>query len=147
MELSYHYLMLLNQSAYQKQVFDHLYEMELSIGQPKILDFLYEHNGCMQKEIAKGCMIEPASVTSILLKMEKDGYIDRVSEAGNRRSLYVHLTEKGLKSALKVREIMQETEEKALKALSFKERETLLHLLKRVNVGLLDDTYVKEQDV
>ncbi len=142
MDLSYHYLMLLNHSAYQKQVYEKLSNINLSIGQPKVLDFLYEHNGCMQKEIAIGCQIEPASVTSILSKMEKDGYVERVNEEGNRRSLYVYLTEKGLNTAVKVRQVMEEIEEKTLKKLTSKEREVLLELLKKVNEGLFDHTFL-----
>ena len=136
MENSYHYIMLINQSTYQKLVYDGLDGLGLSMGQPKILDFLCGHNGCMQKEIAAGCFIEPATVTSILLKMENDGYITRKAKDGNRRSLYVFLTDKGLSAAEKVREVMREAEEQALSCLSESERDTLLALMKKVTEGL-----------
>lgn len=125
--------MLLNHSAYQKLVYERLDKLNLSIGQPKVLDFLYEHNGCMQKEIAHGCMIQQASVTSLLLKMEQGGYIRRVTENGNRRSLYVYLTEKGTQTARQVREVMAQTEEEALAGFCEEERETLLSMLSRIN--------------
>lgn len=125
--------MLLNHSAYQKLVYERLDKLNLSIGQPKVLDFLYEHNGCMQKEIAHGCMIQQASVTSLLLKMEQEGYIRRVTENGNRRSLYVYLTEKGTQTARQVREVMAQTEEEALAGFGEEERETLLSMLSRIN--------------
>ena len=33
-------------------------------GQPRILDYLSENDGCIQREIAKHCHIEPATVFS-----------------------------------------------------------------------------------
>ncbi|MDD3220674.1 MAG: MarR family transcriptional regulator [Lachnospiraceae bacterium] len=141
MKLSYHYLMLLNQSAFQKQVYEHLEHLDMSIGQPKILDFLLDEDGCIQKKIAIGCQIEPASVTSILAKMEKEEYVRREQEGGNRRSLYVYLTPKGKEAAYEVRRVMEEIEEKALKELSKEERELLLTLLKKANKGLLGSMF------
>lgn len=134
MENSYHYIMLINQSLYQKLVYDGL--EGLSIGQPKVLDFLCEHNGCMQKEVAAGCFIEPATATSILMKMENDGYISREAKDGNRRSLYVFLTDKGRAAAENVREVMRSAEEQAFSQLSERERDTLLSLMKKVTIGL-----------
>ena len=134
MENSYHYIMLINHSLYQKLVYDGL--EGLSMGQPKVLDFLSEHDGCMQKEVAAGCFIEPATATSILLKMENDGYISRSARDGNRRSLYVFLTDRGRAAAENVREVMKSAEEKALSQLNESERETLLMLMKKVTGGL-----------
>lgn len=134
MENSYHYIMLINHSLYQKLVYDSL--EGLSMGQPKVLDFLSEHDGCMQKEVAAGCFIEPATATSILLKMENDGYISRSAKDGNRRSLYVFLTDRGRAAAEKVREVMKSAEEKALSQLNESERDTLLMLMKKVTGGL-----------
>lgn len=139
MKMTYRYLMLLNHSAYQKRVYDRLSKanLSLSIGQPKIFDFLLDCDECMQKDIASGCQIEPASVTSALLKMEQKGYIYRRNKDGNRRSLYVTLTEKGQKTAEKVREIMEEIEKEALKGISTEELETLSVLLNKVNANLM----------
>lgn len=36
------------------------------MGQPKVLDYLKDHDGSSQKEIARACHIEPGSLTSIL---------------------------------------------------------------------------------
>lgn len=103
-KLTYRNLMLQNHLYYQKKVYDRLSKsnLSLSIGQPKIFDFLLDCDECMQKDIALGCQIEPASVTSALLQMEQKGYIYRRNKDGNRRSLYVSLTEDGEKIAKKV---------------------------------------------
>lgn len=147
MELSYHYLLLLNHSIYQKKMYEELEELKLSIGQPKVFDFLQDHDGCIQKDIAMGCQIEPASVTSILLTMEKKGFIERKNIGENRRSHYVYLTDKGKKIAKLVREAMLKVEEEALKNFTEIEKTLLLSLLKKANYNLLGDIFVKEEDI
>lgn len=145
MELSYHYLLLLNHSIYQKKMYEAIENLKLSIGQPKVFDFLKDHDGCIQKEIAVGCQIEPASVTSILLTMEKRGFIERRSINDNRRSHYVFLTEEGKRIATLVREAMLKVEEQVLENFTIEEKELLIKLLKKANYNLLGDTFIKEE--
>lgn len=147
MKLTYRYLMLLNHNAYQKQMYDSIAELNLSLGQPRILDFLYENDGCMQKIVAQGCLLEPASVTSVLGKMELDGYVERRNEDGNRRSLYVYLTVAGKEMALKVREAMDAMEQVALAKLSPQEQDALMDLLRKVHSGLLGDEFVSKDGI
>lgn len=73
-------------------------------GEPKILEFLSEHEPCEQKDIAAGCNLDSASVTGILGRMETRGLVMREMKNGNRRSLYVSMTEHG-------KEMMQDVEE------------------------------------
>ncbi|MDO5789445.1 MAG: MarR family transcriptional regulator [Fusobacterium sp.] len=145
MELSYHYLLLLNHSIYQKKMYEAIENLKLSIGQPKVFDFLKDHDGCIQKEIAVGCQIEPASVTSILLTMEKRGFIERRSINDNRRAHYVFLTEEGKRIANLVREAMLKVEEQVLENFTTEEKEILIKLLKKANYNLLGDTFIKEE--
>lgn len=145
MKLSYHYLLLLNHSIYQKKMYEAIENLKLSIGQPKVFDFLKDHDGCIQKEIAVGCQIEPASVTSILLTMEKRGFIERRSINDNRRAHYVFLTEEGKRIANLVREAMLKVEEQVLENFTTEEKEILIKLLKKANYNLIGDTFIKEE--
>lgn len=147
MELSYHYLLLLNHSIYQKKMYEELEDFKLSIGQPKVFDFLHDNDGCIQKDIAIGCQIEPASVTSILLTMEKKGFIERKNIGENRRSHYVFLTDEGKRIAKEVRKAMLVVEEEALKDFSESEKDILIRLLKKANYNLLGDIFVKKDDI
>ena len=52
MEHSLHYLLLYNHAVFQKQIMQHLSGSGLTLGQPKVLDYLLEHDGCIQKELA-----------------------------------------------------------------------------------------------
>ena len=91
--MTYHQLMLENQQLLARKLLERVAEEGLSSGQPKVLEFLLEHDGCMQKEIAHACSVEAASVTSLLNKMERDGLVQRKIPQDNRRVSQVWLTE------------------------------------------------------
>ena len=86
MDQSFHYLLMITQALFQKRLYNEFNQKGLTVGQPKILDYLGRHNGCVQKSIADGCQIEPATLTGILNRMEEKGMIERRMLNGNRRS-------------------------------------------------------------
>ncbi|MBM6828855.1 MarR family transcriptional regulator [Anaerotignum lactatifermentans] len=104
----------------------------LSSGQPKVLEYLLMYGESNQKTIADYCEIEQATVGSILLRMEENGLILREKKAGNRRSLYVTLTEKGRKAAEEMELVFRESEEHVGGGLSEEERLQLRQLLDRL---------------
>lgn len=132
----YHRLMMENQSIFTKKVFEQLADRDLSLGQPKILEYLNEHDGSVQKEIALACRIEPATVTSLLFRMEKNGLIDRRMQNENRRYLYVFLTEKGKEEVAHVERAFATLEEIALNNFTDNEKEQFVAYLERVNKNL-----------
>ena len=96
MENSLHYKLRICHTNCQKSIVtDIKHKTDLRPGEPKILEFLAEHEPCEQKVIAAGCNLDSASVTGILGRMEKRGLIKRETKNGNRRSLYVSRTEHG----------------------------------------------------
>jgi len=131
--------MLENQTMFTKQVFEQLEGRGLSSGQPKILEYLYEHDGSVQKDIAQACKIEPATVTSLLSRMEKSKIIERKMQNNNRRFWYVYLTEKGREEAVYVKKAFDTVKEIALKDFTNKEKELFIEYLKRVNKNLKEE--------
>ena len=95
---SLHYMIMANQASVQKSLLENLKNTGLTIGQPKVLDFLKDHDGSSQKKIAQGCFLEAGSLTSILNRMEEKGLIERRTLNGNRRTFHIFLTEAGKKS-------------------------------------------------
>lgn len=57
--------------ADSKKLMENVKSTGLTLGQPKVLDYLKHHDGANQKEIAAGCHIEAGSLTSILNRMEE----------------------------------------------------------------------------
>lgn len=138
MNNSLHYLLMADHSMFQKYIVGKIRESGLTPGQPKILDYLSDHDGMMQKEIAAACHIEAASLTPILNSMEIHGLIRRENKNGNRRSLYVSLTDKGRQMARSLKLEFDETEKIAMAGLSEKEREQLLQYLGKIYDNLVD---------
>lgn len=139
MKESIHYLLMADHFLVQKSLLTSIKESGLTPGQPKILDYLKNHDGCVQKEIARGCHIEPASITVILKGMESKGYIERKMLGGDRRSLYVFLTDKGKQYVEYLNEKFDKVESAALKNFSDDEKEQFNDLLMRVYENMIDN--------
>ncbi len=136
--MSYHKLMLENQTIFTKMVFESLADEKLTVGQPKVLEYLFDNDGAVQKDIAKACLIEPATLTSLLSRMEKSGLIERKNKNGDKRYLCVYLTAKGKQSSKRVVEQMSKLESAALSDFSEDEITQFISFLTRVNENLID---------
>ena len=126
MDLSFHYLLMATQAMVQKELLYGLHDTPLSMGQPKILDYLKDHDGSNQRDIANGCHIEPPTLTVLLSRMEKSGLIERRTQDNNRRTLYVYLTSKGKQYQSRVEEEFQEIEKIAFGGMTKEEKNTLM---------------------
>lgn len=123
-------------SLFAKNIMFEANKIGLTSGQPKILYCLLKFKEADQKTIANYCEIEQTTVGSILLGMENTGLIVRKQKEGNRRSLYVSLTDKGLETANKMQAIFDEVEGRVMKKLSNEEIELLKTLLLKVSESL-----------
>lgn len=129
MEKSVHYLIMADYLQFQKALISQINNPEMTSGQPKILEYLFFHEGAGQKEIAEACCIEPATLTSVLLGMENKELVTRKNRDSNRRNLYVYLTEKGKRLAGQVVIQFEQIERDALAGLTQRERESLITML------------------
>ena len=136
MDESLHYLIMANQMLVQKSLMDQIKDTGLTIGQPKILDYLKEHDGSNQKEIARACFLEAGSLTTILNKMEEKGLIERRILNGNRRSFHIFMTEEGKRKQQIVDKAFKEIEQKALSDISEEEYEYFLTVYKKLYSNL-----------
>ena len=132
MRLSYHYMLMVNHVILQKKLFLSLKDTGLTLGQPKVLDFLQEKDGAAQKEIAAACNIEPASLTTILNGMEEKGLIQRKSLNGNRRSWHIFLTDRGKEMTEAIGMGFEELEAQAFSGISGEERESFLKTFEKI---------------
>lgn len=89
MDASVHYLSMINHMIVQKKLMEQLKDTGLTLGQPKVLDYLKDRDGASQKEIAAGCLIEAGSLTSILNRMEEKDLIERKMLNGNRHTFHI----------------------------------------------------------
>ncbi len=127
---SLHYLLMKSHATLSRRISARAQqEIGLSSGQPKVLDFLIDHEGSDQKTIAINCEIEQATLGSILLRMEEKGLIERRRQNGNRRSLFVYLTDTGRKAAAEMQKIFTEEDKTAAEKLTAGQLAELLRML------------------
>ena len=136
MDDTLHYLIMAYQMLVEKALLEQLKDTGLTIGQPKILDYLKDHDGSNQKEIAKACFLEAGSLTTILNKMEEKGLIERRILNGNRRSFHIFMTEEGKKKQQLVSQAFAKIEEKALSGVSAEEFQQFLAVYGKIYANL-----------
>lgn len=136
MDQSFHYLAMAVQATIQKKLMEELQGTELTLGQPKVLDFLRDHDGASQKEIARACHIEPGSLTSILNRMEQKALIERRSLNGNRRTCYIFLTDYGRQSKDRIEAAFDKIEKEAFAGIAEEEQEKWMRLLEQIYENL-----------
>ena len=129
---SLHYLLMKTHTILNRRILTQAGRIGLTAGQPKVVEFLSQHGEADHKTIASYCEIEPATVGSILLRMERAGLVVRRQKEGNRRSLFVSLTPKGAQAAGEMAAVFQQVEGNAVRALSKEELEHLKILLDRL---------------
>lgn len=139
MKESLHYLLMSDHQMLQKALVSRVKDTGLTPGQPKILDYLLNHDGAIQKDIAVFCHIEPASLTVILSGMENKGYIKRQTDNGNRRSLHVYLTDIGRTYANRLQQEFLQIESHALDGFSASESQQFHDFLERIYKNMLKE--------
>ena len=111
-------------------------QAQIDRSQPWILDYLAEHDGCIQRQLAERAHFDPASITSALVRMEEQGMVRREPVPGDRRALRVYLTEKGREKQRYVQQVFSDTEEIALRGFDAQERAQLEAFLERIHDNL-----------
>lgn len=147
MDDSFHYLSMINHMIVQKKLMEQLKDTGLTLGQPKVLDYLKDHDGASQKEIAAGCLIEAGSLTSILNRMEEKDLIERKMLNGNRRTFHIFMTESGKKNQKLVEEAFKKIEKTALNGISEEEQKLFMDIFCRIYRNLADMKWFDDKKI
>ena len=101
----------------------------ITSGQPKVLDYLVEHNGASQTDIARACGLEASTLTPILDGMEKSGYVERKRVDGDRRTYHIFLTVLGHEKANQVIALFSNIQNELLEGMNEQEQQEFHRLL------------------
>ncbi|HKH42569.1 MAG TPA: MarR family transcriptional regulator [Solirubrobacterales bacterium] len=101
-------------------------------GQDRLLQELWQEDGMTQRELIDRLSVEPPTVTGILQRLEREGFLTRRPDEENRRIQRVYLTDAGRKLEGPVREVWREVESSFLSGLSSADRRQLQSLLVRL---------------
>jgi len=105
-------------------------------GQPPVLDYLFTNDGCIQNEIACALKLEPATITSVLSNMERDGLIERRPNENDKRVSQVFLTDKGRETRLIARGLVAEMAKECFENFTEEEIEGAIAVLTQVKENL-----------
>jgi DNA-binding MarR family transcriptional regulator len=97
---------------------------ELSLRQLSAL-YVIEHESTTPGQLARRLMVTPAVVTGLIDRLERRGYVRRVSEPGDRRRIHLELTETGREAGSSVRAELTELFQCGLVRLDEDQLETL----------------------
>ena len=104
-------------------------------GQYHFLLVLYQMDGCSQEELTQKVLVDKATTTRALSKLESLGYITRVRDPVDGRRYIVNLTEKGWELRPKIREVLDRWTSTILEGFTSHEKEQLLDLLERMELN------------
>ena len=85
--------------------------LEVTPIQVMLLFFLQKNDGSSLTQISQGLMLENPTITGLIDRLEKSGYVKRSDHPNDRRVYLVHITEKGNKVANKALPIIKKLNE------------------------------------
>jgi DNA-binding MarR family transcriptional regulator len=103
--------------------------IEVTPIQGMLLFFLQKNDGSSLTQISQGLMMENPTVTGLIDRLEKLGYVKRSDHPNDRRVYLVHITEKGRKVANKALPIVKKLNEEIKKDYSKEEIENFKKVL------------------
>ncbi|MBC2278975.1 MarR family transcriptional regulator [Listeria welshimeri] len=105
----------------------------LNIGQLRYLWTLYKEDGISQESMAKRFMVDKASVTRHIKRLEELGMIRREMDAKDRRIQRIFVTDTGHQMRDLIEEVTKEWSARLTEGFSEKEKDDLMHLIGRLS--------------
>jgi DNA-binding MarR family transcriptional regulator len=106
--------------------------LNIHVGQENLVYRLAAEEGASQTQLAGTLCLDASTVTKMLARLERDGVIERRSDAGDARILRVYLTPHGKTLVQPVLDVWRQMEERITQGMSEAEilllRRLLLHI-------------------
>jgi MarR family transcriptional regulator, organic hydroperoxide resistance regulator len=106
-------------------------------GQPPVLRALWEQEGMTQSELAERMKITPATMTKMLQRMEKTGFIQRKTDSEDQRVSRVYLTETGRAVQKDVESVLAQMEQDTFENFTLEEQMLLRRFFLQIRENLL----------
>jgi DNA-binding MarR family transcriptional regulator len=105
-------------------------------GQPPLLFALWEKEGLTHSELAECLHVQPATITKMIKRMERAGFVERSQDAEDQRVSRVYLTDAGRNIQDAVEGVWRELEEQTFAGFNSEERALLSQFLLRIRNNL-----------
>ena len=106
-------------------------------GQPSMLRVLWSEEGLTHTDLARRLRVQPATITKMIQRMQKAGFVERRPDPGDERVSRVYLTESGRAVQSDVRGVWHTLEKEAFAEFSEEERTLLRQFLLQIRANLL----------
>ena len=120
-----------------------LEELGLYRGQPPVLFALWEQEGLTHSELAARLHVKPATITKMINRMEKTGFVQRRSDPEDQRVSRVYLTDAGHAIQNEVERVWRILLEETFVGFSLEERVLLRRFFLQMRDNLLQVTEYK----
>ena len=105
-------------------------------GQPQLLFALWEEDGLTHSQLAERMMVTPATISRMVQRMEKTGFLTRRVDPTDERVSRVYLSPAGREVQAALRQVWRTMEEETFAGLSDEELAALSSLLGRLRDNL-----------
>jgi len=106
-------------------------------GQPPVLRALWKQEGLTHTELAKLLHVQPATITRMLQRMERSGFVQRRPDLEDQRVSRVYLTPAGRAIQDSVRQVWQTLEAEAFAGFTMEERVLLRRFFLQIRENLM----------
>lgn len=107
-------------------------------GQLPILEYIIDHAGCMQSEIAEALQISAASIAASTKRLQKAGFLEKKTDANNLRCNQLFITPLGLMAAQNTRQQLDVFEQHCFRDFTDSELNMLENFAKRMINNMTD---------
>ncbi len=114
-----------------------LINLGLHRGQPQLLFALMERDGQTHSQLAEQLMVTPSTITRMVQRMERAGFVERRPDAADERLSRVFLSPGGRNVEAALRDLWKKMEAEAFAGLSAEERANMDGYLRRMRDNLL----------
>jgi DNA-binding MarR family transcriptional regulator len=114
--------------AYREEIANY----ELTHGQFFLIVAIIEEEGLLPRELAEKTFQDRPTITGLLDRLEKDAWIERKPDPGDRRSLRIYLGARGNDNMAAILKLFENTNQKFLKRFSKTEWEQMQSFLVRL---------------
>jgi DNA-binding MarR family transcriptional regulator len=108
----------------------------LTRGQPGVLRELWQHDGLTQAELGQALHVQPATITRMIQRMERAGWVERRPDPDDQRAWRVYQTDAARTVQPRVESLIQALNAEALQGFTPDEVRALTGFLTRMRDNL-----------
>ena len=113
-----------------------LLDINLYPGQPILLENIFKKEGITQSELSNISLKKPATITTMINRLEHIGYINRVSDDSDKRIVRLYLTDLGRKKYYQLLNLKRSMSNNIFNGMSDEDISNVYNLLLKIKNNL-----------